>query len=104
MIYRNDYNDRTVKKAFTPLDNNIIQGKRMTSGAVALLGYMLSKPRDWKFYMNELETAFPDFNQKKLQKLVKELETFNHVKRQKVKNEGNNGFHWDWDIYETPYK
>lgn len=85
---------------YTRTENVTMQDSRLSWKARGLLAYMLTKPDDWKFYIEELVTHATD-GLDSTRAGIKELEKFGYFKRYPVKEKGKI-VSWVIDIYEVP--
>lgn len=85
---------------FTRIESASLQESRLSWKARGLLAYMLSKPDNFKFHLDELTKHAPE-GLDSVKVGIKELELFGYVKRYPVKARGKIVF-WVMDIYEVP--
>jgi len=88
------------KTGFTRIENSSLQDSRLSWKARGLLAYMLSKPDDFKFHLDELTKHAPD-GLDSVRAGLKELQTFGYVKRFSVKVKGKI-VSWELEVFETP--
>jgi hypothetical protein len=85
---------------FTRTENATMQDDRLSWKARGLLAYMLSKPDDWKFYVEELVKHTTDGENSTRTGII-ELEKLGYIKRYPIKEKGKI-ISWAMDIYEVP--
>lgn len=86
---------------FTRIINDSLHDERLSFKARGLLAYMLSKPDNFKFYLDEL-TKHTTEGKDSIRAGMKELEQLGYVHRYPVKNERGKIMSWELDIYESP--
>lgn len=86
---------------FTRILNQALQDERLSFKARGLLSYMLSKPDNFRFYLDEL-TKYTTEGKDSIRAGLKELEKFGYVNRYQVKNDRGKIQSWELDIYESP--
>lgn len=86
---------------FTRIVNEALQDERLSFKARGLLAYMLSKPDNFRFYLDELVKHTTD-KKDSIRTGMKELELLGYVHRYSVKNERGKITSWELDIYESP--
>lgn len=93
---------RTKKGAtlFTRIENSTLQDTRLSWKARGLLAYMLSKPDNFRFYLEELTKHAPD-GLASVRAGIKELESLGYVKRFPNREKGK-VLSWDMDVFEIP--
>lgn len=82
------------------LDKTFLNDSKMSWRAKGLLAYMLSKPDDWFFYMDELERQASD-GIASLRSAFKELQDKGYVKKERKQDE-HGKFVWETTVYELP--
>ena len=89
------------KIKFTQMPNDIIERKDMSWEAKGLLSYMLSKPDDWKFYIDDI-VKHGNCGEKKIKSIIKELKEFGYLEiKQERGVEGKFG-NYIWTLNESP--
>ncbi|MEK5477595.1 hypothetical protein NYE70_11680 [Paenibacillus sp. FSL R5-0407] len=86
---------------FTRILNAPLQDERLSFKARGLLAYMLSKPDNFKFYIDEL-TKHTTEGKDSIRAGMKELEQLGYIHRYPVKNERGKIMSWELDLYESP--
>ncbi|WP_055108967.1 helix-turn-helix domain-containing protein [Paenibacillus ihumii] len=86
---------------FTRIINESLHDERLSFKARGLLAYMLSKPDNFKFYIDEL-TKHTTEGKDSIRAGMKELEQLGYVHRYPFKNERGKIMSWELDIYESP--
>lgn len=80
--------------------NEPFNDKRLSWEARGLMGYLLSKPNDWKIRMHDLESQGPAKG-RKLKRMLAELRLYGYMNRIRTKLD-NGKFDWTTDVYESP--
>jgi hypothetical protein len=80
--------------------NEPFNDKRLSWEARGLMGYLLSKPNNWKIRMADLDRQGPAGG-RKLKRMLSELRLYGYMNRIRVKLE-NGKFDWITDVYESP--
>lgn len=94
---------RTKKTGVTPfvrIDKRVMEDERLSWKARGLMGYMLCKPDNFKFHIDELAKHATD-GVDSARAGLKELEKLGYVRRYPVKEKGK-VIEWVLDIYEFP--
>ncbi|MFU1798193.1 hypothetical protein ACM1RC_30355 [Paenibacillus azoreducens] len=86
---------------FTRILNEALQDERLSFKARGLLAYMLSKPDNFRFYLDELVKHTTE-KKDSIRTGMKELEQLGYVHRYPVKNERGKIMSWELDLYESP--
>ena len=86
------------KENFVVLDKGFLNNKKLSWKAKGILAYMLSKPNDWVFYIDELIKHATD-GERSFRAGLKELTDHGHVERKPVR-EGQRISHWETIVYE----
>lgn len=86
---------------FTRILNDPLQDERLSFKARGLLAYMLSKPDNFRFYIDELVRHTTE-GKDSIRAGMKELEQLGYIHRYPVKNERGKIMSWELDIYESP--
>ena len=89
------------KDNYVVLDKTFLNDKTLSWKAKGIMAYMLSKPDDWTFYMNELEKHAID-GKSSLQSGFKELRNKGYVVKRRTQDE-NGQFEWETIVHEVPY-
>jgi len=92
-----------VKKGRTPftrIENSLLQDSRLSWKARGLLAYMLSKPDDFIFHMDELTRHTTD-GIDSIRAGIKELQVLGYIKRHPIKEKGKI-VTWEMIIFEKP--
>jgi len=95
--------NKTGNKAppFTRILNVSLHDERLSFKARGLLAYMLSKPDNYRFYIEEL-TKHTTEGKDSIRAGLKELERLGYIKRYSIKDSRGKIMSWEIDIYETP--
>jgi hypothetical protein len=80
--------------------NEPFNDKRLSWEARGLMGYLLSKPNNWKIQMNDLVKQGPAKG-RKIRRMLAELRLYGYMNRIRTKLE-NGKFLWTTDVYESP--
>jgi hypothetical protein len=80
--------------------NEPFNDKRLSWEARGLMGYLLSKPNNWKIRMHDLDEQGPA-GARKLKRMLAELRLYGYMNRIRVKLD-NGKFDWITDVYESP--
>ncbi|WP_339193053.1 helix-turn-helix domain-containing protein [Paenibacillus sp. FSL W8-1287] len=86
---------------FTRILNESLHDERLSFKARGLLAYMLSKPDNYRFYIDEL-TKHTTEGKDSIRAGLKELEQLGYIKRYSVKDSRGKIMSWEIDIYESP--
>ena len=82
------------------VDNTLFSDAQVSWEARGLMGYLLSKPDDWRVRLYDLVAHGPA-GQHKLQRILRELEEAGYLRRKRVKRP-NGAFDWETTVFETP--
>lgn len=88
-------------REFVVMSNKFLREKQMSLKAKGLLALCLALPDDWNYSLNGL-CAICKESQTSIRSALKELESFNYLKRNRKQNEKGH-FIYEYVIYETPY-
>lgn len=88
-------------KEYVVMSNKFLRNKEMSLKAKGLLAMCLALPDDWNYSLNGL-CAICKESQTSIRSALKELETFNHLQRNRKQNEKGH-FIYEYVIYETPH-
>jgi len=88
-------------REFVVMSNKFLREKEMSLKAKGLLALCLALPDDWNYSLNGL-CAICKESQTSIRSALKELETFNYLKRNRKQNEKGH-FIYEYVIYELPY-
>jgi len=88
------------KTNFTQIDNNNLRTPNLSFQAKGLLGYLLSFPDNWTFYLAKIVKEGPD-GQFAVNSTIKELEKAGYVKRKRTQDEKGK-IKWEKVVYESP--
>ena len=85
---------------YTAIPNELIYDSRLSANAKGLYCYLASRPDDWQFFMEEIQSHFP----KGIKSAIKELESTYWLvrKREPIKGHGK-GFCWVWVLAAEPF-
>ena len=82
------------------VDNALFSDAQLSWEARGLMGYLLSKPDDWKVRFYDLVAHGPA-GQHKIQRMLRELEDAGYLRRKRVKRP-NGAFDWESIVFEAP--
>ena len=88
-------------REFVVMSNKFLREKEMSLKAKGLLALCLALPEDWEYSINGL-CAICKESQTSIRSALKELETFNYLKRERKQDEKGQ-FIYEYVIFETPY-
>lgn len=88
-------------REFVVMNNKFLREKEMSLKSKGLLAMCLALPDDWEYSINGL-CAICKESQTSIRSALKELETFNYLRRERHKDEKGQ-FIYEYIIYETPY-
>ena len=88
-------------REFVVMNNKFLREKEMSLKAKGLLALCLSLPEDWQYSLNGL-CAICKESQTSIRSALKELETFNYLRRERRKDEKGQ-FVYEYILYELPY-
>lgn len=85
-------------KNFTTFHNEMLQDTRLSYAALGILTMMLSKPWDWKTYVDWLSTQRRE-RKKEIQTCLKELESLGYLRRERMRGEKGklSTMIWHWE-------
>lgn len=86
---------------FVQMEKAAAEDRRLSWKAKGILIYLLSKPDDFVFYIDELVIHSTD-GIDSLRSGIKELQKFGYVKRYPIKEKGKI-ISWGLDVFESPY-
>lgn len=89
-------------REFVVMNNRFLRNKEMSLKAKGLLALCLSLPEDWNYSLNGL-VAICKESHTSIRSTLKELEQFNHLRREKTKD-SKGQFVYEYIIYEIPYE
>lgn len=85
---------------FVVMDKTALNDRRLSWKAKGIMAYMLSKPDDWTFYLDEIATNSTD-GMSSFRSGFNELKSLGYVKR--VQRQDENGkFNWETIVHEVP--
>ncbi len=85
---------------FVVMDKTFLNDKSLSWKAKGIMAFMLSKPDDWIFYLDELMTNSTD-GERSFRSGFKELTHNGYVKREPIR-EGQRIVRWETIVYENP--
>lgn len=88
-------------REFVVMHNRFLREKEMSLKAKGLLALCLALPDDWNYSLNGL-CAICKESQTSIRSALKELESFNYLKRNRMQNDKGH-FIYEYVIYELPY-
>src|SRR5690606_7187327 len=86
---------------YVVMDKTFLNDTRLSWKAKGILAYMLSKPDDWTFYLDELVKHSTD-GESSFKSGFNELKKYGYVRRERQKREDGT-FKWETIVYERPY-
>ena len=89
-------------REYVVMSNRFLRNKEMSLKAKGLLALCLSLPEDWNYSLNGL-VAICKESLTSIRSALKELEDFNHLRREK-KKDSRGQFVYEYIIYEIPYE
>jgi hypothetical protein len=88
------------ERDFVTVANRPFRDRRMSWEARGLLGFLLTKPDDWEVDTENLVRESPNAKRDKVLSMLKELEVFGHLHRQRT-NDAGGQLAWETIIYES---
>lgn len=85
---------------FVVMDKTVLNDTRLSWKAKGIMAFMLSKPDDWTFYIDEMIKHSTD-GEKSFRSGFKELKEMGYVKREPIR-EGQRIVRWETIVYENP--
>jgi hypothetical protein len=85
---------------YVRIDNDLFRDRVLSWEARGLMGYLLSKPDNWKIRMHDLLAHGPA-GEFKLRRMLKELQRAGYMSRRRIAH-SNGTFEWETLVYETP--
>ena len=89
-------------KHYSIIDNDLLDDKRLSFKARGLLSYMLSKPDNWRFYVEELADHSEKDGVKAIRSAIKELEEVGYMKRIQRRSKDGKFLSNDWEVMGEP--
>jgi hypothetical protein len=95
---------RTRKRStpYVTLHTNALNDARLSFRAKGLHTYLMSKPDDWKVYIEQLEKASPREGRDAIRSALKELADAGYITRTRLQDTRGRMMGWDTTVYETP--
>ena len=90
------------RNPYVQIHKAVFEDKKLSWAAKGLLGYLLSKPDNWKVRYSDLIKHGPA-KRHAIRRIVKELEEYGYIQRNKIRNKDGT-FTWHVDVYESPKK
>lgn len=84
---------------FTIIPNSIIMNPNISWKAKVIMAYLLSRPDNWEFYRQEIETRATD-RRDSVQSGIKELESNGYLARVPKRGDKGRMDGWEWHIFE----
>jgi len=88
---------------YAQISRKTIQDKRLSLKAIGLLVRLLSLPGDWRISISDLNKKFKE-GKDAIRSAYQELEEFNYIKRQQLKDGKGQFYDWEYLVYEEPHK
>lgn len=85
------------------IDKRIFSDGRLSWKAKGILGYLLSKPDNWKVMIVDLIKQSKD-GRIAVYSGLKELEDYGYLKREPIRDEKKRIMYWEYTVYEQPQK
>lgn len=85
---------------FVVMDKTSLNDKRLSWKAKGIMAYMLSKPDDWTFYLDEIATHSTD-GMSSFRSGFNELKKLGYIQRVQSRDETGK-FNWETIVYEQP--
>lgn len=85
---------------FVVMDKTPLNDKRLSWKAKGIMAYMLSKPDDWTFYLDEIATHSTD-GMSSFRSGFNELKKLGYIQRVQSRDETGK-FNWETIVYEQP--
>jgi len=87
-------------KNFVVMDKTALNDKRLSWKAKGIIAFMLSKPDDWTFYLDEISSNATD-GMSSFRSGFNELKKLGYIKR--IRTQDKNGkFTWETQVFEIP--
>ena len=95
---------RTVKKSqYVTINNSVFTDKRLSWKAKGIMGYLLSRPDDWKVIVGDLIKQSKD-GKDAVYTGLKELKKYGYVEQRTIRREDGKKsiLRWEYIVYEEP--
>ena len=96
------YIRKAVKKnKFVTINNRVFQDDRLSWKAKGLMGYILSRPEDWRVLVSDLVKRGKD-GADAVRSGLKELEEFGYMSLRPIRDDKGRISYWERVVYEEP--
>ena len=85
---------------YTMIDNGVFDDPDLSLKAKGLLAYLLSKPDDWKFYVDQLARCLKE-HRNTIARIMQELIDAGYCERTEIRGKDGRFSGYDYDVYET---
>ena len=89
-------------KDFTVVPNDLLRNRNLSLRDIGLLVWMLSKPHDWKFTYDGMQSEIGTDGKAALQKSVKALQSAKYLRIEKKRCKGRLS-ECIWYVYDSPH-
>ncbi|EHV5554568.1 hypothetical protein K0W35_001188 [Vibrio parahaemolyticus] len=89
------------KSNFTQIPNETIQDENLTFEARGVLALLLSNPYDGLICKRAIQFQAPKFGKDKLHRILKELERFGYLQRERPRNKNGTFARTEWLLRDT---
>lgn len=89
-------------KNYVVLQNSVLTDSRLSWKARGLLGYLLTKPNDWRVIVAHLVTQSEEDGRASVTTAIAELEKFGYLKRTGLRTDRGKFNGYDYDLFEVP--
>jgi DnaD/phage-associated family protein len=92
---------RKRENPFVQIDRSVFENSSLSWKAKGILGYLLSKPDNWKTYVSDIEKKAKD-GRDSVRSGLKELEACGYVRKIRVRDENGKFVGWEYEVFEIP--
>lgn len=92
---------RKRENPFVQIDRSVFENTSLSWKAKGILGYLLSKPDNWKTYVSDIEKKAKD-GRDSVRSGLKELEANGYVRKVRVRDENGKFIGWEYEVFEIP--
>lgn len=92
---------RKRENPFVQIDRRVFEDHSLSWKAKGILGYLLSKPDNWKIYIADLAKKAKD-GRDSVRTGLKELEERGYVQKVRMRTENGKFAGWEYQVFETP--
>lgn len=86
---------------FVQIDKKVFDDTRLSWKAKGLMGYLLSRPDDWKIYVADLKKRSTD-GRDSVRTALLELIKYGYARKKRVQGEDGRFAGWEYEIFENP--